>query len=111
MDDQNNRNSAPSNRGEMFDGALDAFRRDVERPVSALDMFSEMRDRVAAVETSQASIHQKIDDATKAGSLDPELLERVAHVMMKYFPHDMAEKEPVAPPRPKFDAFTGQPLQ
>lgn len=81
------------------------------RQTSTLDVLSEMQQRLSKVEASQASIHAKIDEATKAGTLDPELLKNVAHVMAKYFPHDVPSPEIAAPPRPKFDAFTGQPLQ
>lgn len=106
-----------NNRGDMAAQEVKDFRpfdaraSDQPRAASQLDLLSELRDRIAAVEASQASIHKKIDDATKAGTLDPALLEKTAHVMTKYFPHDFPEKEPEAPPRPKFDPFTGQPLQ
>jgi hypothetical protein len=76
----------------------------------SLGLLSEMHQRLTAVEASQADIHAKIDAATKAGTLDPELLERTAHIVQKYFPHDVPDKTPAPAPLPKFDAFTGQPL-
>lgn len=77
----------------------------------SLGILSEIHQRLAAVEASQRDIHEKIDAATKSGVLDPDLLAHVAHVMKKYFPHDMADTISTEPPRAKFDAFTGAPLQ
>jgi hypothetical protein len=77
---------------------------------SPLDLLSEMQRRLSAVEASQADIHRKIDEATKAGTLDPALLKKTAHVMTKFFPHDEPETEAPPAPRAMFDAFTGHPL-
>lgn len=73
-------------------------------------IVAEFHQRLAAMETSVRDLHDKVDAAVQSGALEPELLEKVAHVMRKYFPHDMAEKEPEAPRVPRYDPYTGHPL-
>lgn len=98
------------NRGEMARPSLDEMDAGT-RPVSGLDMLSEMQRRLSRVEASQAEIHRKIDEATKDGTLDPDLQKKLAHIAAKYFPHDNPDEEIVAPVAPRYDAFTGERLQ
>lgn len=81
-----------------------------EAPPS-LGILAEIHQRLAATETSLKDLHRKVDDAVKSGSLDDKLLAKLAHIAGKYFPHDdPPAAEPIAPPRPRFDAFTGERL-
>lgn len=90
-----------SNRGEMA-------RRDVDAP--SLSVLSEIHSRLAKVEADNEEIRGILDEAIKSGQMDAGLTAKVAHVMQHYFPHDNPPAEVVAAPVPRFDAYTGQPL-
>lgn len=96
-----------TDRGAMADRNFER-RRDVDAP--SMSVLSEIHARLSALEESNEQMRGIVDDAIKSGHLDADLSAKVAHVMTKYFPHDNPETEVVAPPSPKFDAFTGQPL-
>ena|ERR1700704_1971527 len=74
-----------------------------------LGMLAEVAGRLKKVEADNADMRATIDGAKKSGDLDLDTAHMV-HVLQKYFPHDRPEDEVAAPPAPKFDAFTGQPL-
>lgn len=96
--------------------ATEAYARDGFRAVSAtpvdLGILSEIHARLSELESRMRDIHLKVDAATKSGELDPGLLAKLAHIATKFFPHDEPETEQASAPRvPRFDPFTGHPLQ
>lgn len=80
------------------------------QPRMSAGVTSELHQRLAAVESAQVDLHGKVDNAVKSGHLDANLLEKVSHVIAKYFPHDDPPGPEVVPLVERFDRFTGQPL-
>ncbi|MDE2019985.1 MAG: hypothetical protein KGJ13_06605 [Patescibacteria group bacterium] len=89
-----------SNRGEMA----------APRAASSLDIIAELQARQKSLEEMFTHLHGIVDKAVNQQGLDPELIEHVQHVMRKHFHHDRPEPEAEAPKVPKFDPYTGAPL-
>lgn len=75
-----------------------------------LETLKEVQERLTAVEADNKAMRAELADAleSKGVALDHA---HVNHVMDRFFHHDRAAPEVAPAPVPKFDPYTGQPLQ
>lgn len=90
-----------SNRGDMAQTSAPS--------TSSLDVIGELAARMKKLEADHAELKAMVNDARERGDVGFDF-EHAQHVLGKHFHHDRPVTEAPAPVTPKFDAFTGQPL-
>lgn len=76
---------------------------------SPLDVIGELSARMKRLEAMMGDLKDFVQRASESQGFDIDHA-KVNHVMSRFFHHDAPIAEAVEPPRPKFDAFTGRPL-